>query len=121
ILDVLKIPYVPMIGNHDVWSYTSFHEATVPFGDSLINTVFQETFEMLQDTFFSWDNGTRLNRVWNPVSENFNYLQNFSFRFGNQTFIITDWGTRIPAKDELRGVGPLAEAHDFKGGTFDWV
>lgn len=121
ILDALKIPYIPMIGNHDVWSYTLFDEAVAPLGDSLLNTVFQETFEKLQNTFPSWDNGTRLNRVWNPVSQNFNYLQNYSFRYGKHTFILSDWGTRIPAKDELKGVGPLAEAHDFENGTFSWM
>lgn len=121
ILDALKIPYIPMIGNHDMWPYTLAHEAPNPSGDSLLNEVFKSTFEKLQQTFPSWDNGTRLHRVWNPVSQNFNYLQNYSFRYNKQTFIMSDWGTRIPAKDELRGVGPLAETHRFKDGTFDWI
>lgn len=121
LLDELKIPYVPLIGNHDVHPYTVAEENATPTGDSLINVVFKETFEKLQKTFPAWDNGTRLNRVWNPVSKNFNYLQNYSFTYEKQTFLLSDWDTRTPTANESRGISSLGETHDFEGGTLPWL
>ena len=40
IADSLVIPYIPLMGNHDIWPYTDNTEATLPNGDSIINTIF---------------------------------------------------------------------------------
>lgn len=121
IMDGLRIPYVPLIGNHDVWPYTRHSEAAVPCGDSLINAVFAENYNDLATRLETWDNGTRLTRLQNPERGNPNYLQNFGFRYHNYTFLLADFGTRQHAEPGEKGVGPQADLHDFEGGTFRWV
>jgi predicted MPP superfamily phosphohydrolase len=78
ILDKLKIPYFPLIGNHDVWPYTRFHEADAPIGDQLLNEVFDDHFEQLALLFP--DDFTD-NRHIKTISADGHtmFLQNYSF------------------------------------------
>lgn len=121
IMDGLRIPYIPLIGNHDVWPYTRHSEAPTPCGDSLMNAVFAETYATLAGQLTGWDNGTRLARVQNPQRGNANRLQNFSFRYQGFTFLLADFGSRQHAEPGEKGVGPQADLHDFSGGTFPWL
>jgi 3',5'-cyclic AMP phosphodiesterase CpdA len=57
------VPYVPILGNHDVWPYTGSTEAPYPFGDQYFKEVFASTFNNLQSVMPGWNNGTRLTRV----------------------------------------------------------
>lgn len=124
ILDSLKIPYVPLIGNHDVWPYTGFEESSAPNGDSVIIEIFGPQFDSLQNFFSDWDNGTRLTPVYNPEANCTSRFQNFSFVYDNYLFILSDFGTRVhaPLTGPLAGpgVGPEANLMDFTGGTFHW-
>lgn len=121
IMDGLNIPYVPLIGNHDMWPYTRQDEAATPCGDSLINAMFSEQFLKLKSSLKNWNDGTRLIRTLNPETNNHNYFQNFSFQYNNYTFILSDFGTRHHAEPGELGVGPQADLHDFGGGTFPWL
>lgn len=121
IMDGLRIPYIPLIGNHDVWPYTRNSEAPSPCGDSLINTIFVETYARLAGELTDWDNGTRLLHVRNPERKSNNYLQNFSFSYNKYRFLLTDFGTRQHAEPGEKGVGPQADLHNFTGGTLPWV
>lgn len=121
ILDLLTIPYVPVIGNHDVWPYTRNSESVHPCGDSLLNKVFADQFFKLSRTFENWHDGTRLIRTYNPERNQYNYLQNYSFSEGDAQFIVTDFGTRKHAGKGEPGVGPRADLHDFEGGTLPWL
>lgn len=121
IISTLKIPYIPLIGNHDVWPYTRHTEAATPCGDSLMNVIFYEHFQQLERNFGNWNNGTLRQRVDNPIAGNKNFLQNFSFGYENYVFMLTDFGTRKHAEPGEKGVGPQADLHDFAGGTFPWV
>lgn len=124
ILDSLKIPYVPLIGNHDVWPYTGFEESSAPNGDSVINEIFSAHFDSLQNFFSDWDNGTRLTPVYNPEASCTSRFQNFSFVYDGYLFILSDFGTRVhaPLVGPLAGpgVGPEANLMDFPSGTFYW-
>ncbi|MFH1320336.1 MAG: metallophosphoesterase [Bacteroidota bacterium] len=120
ILNSLTIPYIPLIGNHDVWPYASSVESPSPNGDSIFNTIFAEHFDTLQATFTGWDNGTRLTRVWNADQACYSYLQNFSFEYENYFFVLADFGTREHAPLFFSGVSPEAELLDFPGGTWQW-
>lgn len=122
ILDSLIIPYIPLIGNHDVWPYTDSYstEAPGPFGDSIFNTIFAQHFTSLANTFSGWDDGTRLIRVYDPDASYYNYFQNFSFEYGNYLFILGDFAPRTPAPFWQPGVGPDANIHDFAGGSWQW-
>lgn len=121
LFDSLTIPYIPLIGNHDIWPYTDTTESPVPIGDSIFNTIFNSHFDTLMNTFSDWDNGTRLTRTYNPDANYYSYLQNFSFVYGSYLFVFSDFGTREHAPLGYPGVGPDANIYDFTGGTFPWL
>ena len=121
IMEELKIPYIPLIGNHDVWPYSRNGESHTPCGDSLMNDIFAEQYLKLGSRLKNWDNGTRLTRNLNPETKNYNRLQNFSFEYNNYIFLLSDFGTRHHAEPGELGVGPQADLHDFENGTFPWL
>lgn len=118
ILDSLTIPYIPLMGNHDVWPYTKKAESKIPDGDSIINAVFADRFKMLSATLNNWNDGTRLTRVRNPGSECYSYFQNFSFTYGNYLFFFCDFAPRYHAPEGQRGIGPEADVPDFNGSSW---
>ena len=66
IMSALDIPYIQLIGNHDVWPYVDGLVADRPNGDSVINELFDDVFEEAKAFFDYWDDGTRLSYAWNP-------------------------------------------------------
>ena len=121
IMEGLEIPYIPLIGNHDVWPYSRNDEAATPCGDSLMNEIFSGQYIKLASTFKNWNDGTRIIKNLNPETKNYNQLQNFSFEYDGYTFVLTDFGTRHHAEPGELGVGPQADLHDFENGTFPWL
>jgi predicted MPP superfamily phosphohydrolase len=121
IMGELRIPYVPLIGNHDVWPYSKSDESPTPCGDSLMNDIFAEQYIELASIFKNWDNGTRITKNLNPETKNYNRLQNFSFEYNGYAFLLADFGTRHHAEPGELGVGPQADLHDFENGTFPWL
>jgi 3',5'-cyclic AMP phosphodiesterase CpdA len=121
IMDELPIPYIPLIGNHDVWPYTGAEQAEHPNGDSLINELFDSTFIFAQSVMDNWDEGTRLTRQFNPETNNYNYLQNYAFEYDGFHFLMLDFNPRYPAANNEPGIGPEAELMDFEGGSWDWM
>jgi hypothetical protein len=125
ILDSLQVPYIPMIGNHDMWPYTGPGgnvRSQGPTGDSLLNAVFADTFDSLALWLPGWQDGTRLNRVANPQAGGYPaYFQNYHFRYGNYQFVCTDFGSREAAPNNLPGVGPPADLFNFAGGSLPWL
>lgn len=92
ILDGLDIPYVPIIGNHDVWPYSEGGEvAPAPVGDEYFKEVFGAEFSRLSAALPDWSDGTRLARVTDAASGNAAFFQNFSFRYGGYTFAVVDY------------------------------
>lgn len=120
ILDSLLVPYIPMIGNHDVWPYTDTTESPVPDGDSLVAGIFGPRFDSLQFFFNDWDDGTRLIPTYNPEANCTSRFQNFSFVYENYLFLLADFETRVHADLGEPGVGPEADLTDFAGGSFNW-
>lgn len=122
ILDALAIPYVPQIGNHDIWPYIRYQfEAEYAYGDSVMFEVFRETYDKAKDFFDFWDDGTRLTRVLNPESGLEHYHQNFMFEYKGFGFMMFDHNPRYHVTREEPGIGPEARMHDFPGGTFEWL
>jgi 3',5'-cyclic AMP phosphodiesterase CpdA len=122
ILNALNIPYVPQIGNHDIWPYLSYqNEAEYAYGDSVMYEVFKDVYDSLKNFFDVWDDGTRLSRVYNPESGFEHYHQNFMFEYQGFGFLMFDHNPRYHVPVEEPGIGPEARLNDFPGGSFDWL
>lgn len=122
ILDELNVPYVPMIGNHDIWPYVRYQEeAPYACGDSIFNEVFADVFEKDKLFFQNWNDGTRLTRTYNPETSLEHYLQNFSFEYDGFIFYGLDFNPRYHVKKAEPGIGPEARPMDWTGGTYQWL
>ncbi|MBU2574353.1 MAG: metallophosphoesterase [Elusimicrobia bacterium] len=136
ILDALTVPYVPMIGNHDIWPFTFDSEAPAPFGDRYFKDVFAPTFDKLKTFFPEWDDGTRLVPAWNSEQKVESWFQNYAFSYGGYHFTCLDFNSRqhainngalpsavyhIPGFGE-KGVVPEARLYSrIPEGAFPWL
>jgi hypothetical protein len=105
-LDGLTMPYLPVIGDNEVND-----------GDEItFNNVFSSHFDDLASLLGdSWLKSPV--PVLDPRTDQYLYLQNYSFDYKGLHIMCTDWGTRNP--------GPgleseQAELFDFEGGTWPW-
>lgn len=122
ILDGLTVPYVPVIGNHDIWPYVRYQEeAPYANADSVLNEVFSSTFDANRNFFTNWNDGTRLSRTYNPETGIEHYFQNFSFEYDNFIFYGLDFNPRYHVNKAEPGIGPEAQLMDWNGGTFRWL
>lgn len=135
ILDNLRVPYIPTIGNHDIWPYTKTSESEIPNGDVYFREVFNQQFIKLRSIFTNlykekWYDGTRDTPIWNGECDSlsgadtgcYTYFQNYAFDFKGYHFIILDFNTRNHAIPQFRGIGPDADLFDSDKvqGTFPW-
>ncbi|MBN2168840.1 MAG: metallophosphoesterase [Actinobacteria bacterium] len=130
ILDELDIPYVPVLGNHDIWPYTKYSESRLPVGDRYFNEVFSGQFEILSSTMPGWNNGTRLTPIWNgaadsSINENEgcdSFFQNFAFDYAGYHLIFADFNSRNHNK---LGSGSEPNGETFNSGlckgTLPWL
>jgi hypothetical protein len=121
LLDSLEVPYIPMIGNHDIWPLSQGSESPVPDGDSLLNIMFEDVFSGLSSYFPDWDNGTRLDKIWDTEDSCYSYFQNFSFNYGSYTYVMTDFNSRAHDIRIFNGSAADAQLHDYSGGTWPWL
>lgn len=103
-LDTLKIPYLPILGDNEIQS---------GFEQEFAET-FGPHYEDLADRLDNWRKAPT--PVWNPERGTESFFQNFSFDHRGVHFIGLDWCTRRVAPI----VGEQADLHDFPGGTFEW-
>jgi hypothetical protein len=137
ILDKLNTPWIPIMGNHDVWPYTSSEEAPavdldsgndIPDGAGT-DYYFYDMFKEVYDTF-----PTRLAGIseWNvsavPVfnskldPQSYSYFKNFAFTYKDYRFIGLDFNCRQhtnwpPPFSNGKGVNPNAELFTTSNGT----
>ncbi|MBI2933845.1 MAG: metallophosphoesterase [Planctomycetes bacterium] len=117
ILDGLAIPYYPLLGNHDVWTYDATREFPFPYGDELFEQTFADRLRGL----------TRPHSpAWNPEHEMWCFFQNFELRYRGIAFFGLDWVSRAHADIDYnslnpKGAHPEADLHDFPGGTYRWL
>jgi len=107
ILEDLSVPYIPIIGNHEVWPYTQRvmeagefnpddrkHPKALAYprigenlGDEYFEEVFSEQFEELSKFFGnSWDKQEH----YEPP-----YLQNYRFEYQGMPFVCLDFAWRV--------------------------
>jgi len=119
--DRLKVPYFPLIGNHDQWSYNSTFEEPTPTGDRQFAKLFSDRFSnpKLEGAKILYNNQS----TWNPEQNITSWFQNYQLDYQGFTFLALDWNSREHAPRALgyKGSLPLAELHDFPGGTFPWL
>lgn len=119
ILDELHVPYLPAIGNHDVWPYTSGEEAPEPCGDRVFEEVFADHFERLGTLFDGFTKAPT--PTFNPACRCDSHFQNYGFDYEGFHFIVLDMGTREHAPLGYPGVHSASDLHDFPGGTWPWL
>lgn len=118
ILDQLRVPYLPAIGNHDMWPYTSAEEAPEPCGDRIFEEVFADHFETLEVLFDGFTKAPT--PTYDPACRCESHFQNYGFDYEGFHFITLDMGTREHAPFGYSGVHSESELHDFAGGTWPW-
>ncbi len=103
------IPYIPVFGNHDVWPYTDYEEATTPLGENYFDEIFWDensTNSQLINQFFG--------DSWKRDEANQKY-KNFAFSYSGINFIGLDFNSR-----ESTGEGVKSEAIIFPE-TENWL
>jgi len=146
ILSGLEVPWLPMIGNHDIWPYYGKNPVTTCWGNKdneeqapiigpapdykVIDIYFNEVSSDLYENFRN-ALGLSLNwraemPVYNPNIGQSSYLQNFAFNYGGCHFIGLDFNSRFEATDlEItcwKGTSPQGDRHagSFSDGTWNW-
>ena len=124
VLDELTLPWLPLIGNHDMWPYyrtdvDTFEEAPLPTGDAAFMETFQDRFILAADVFPSLE--LAAGPVYNPEMDMESRFINFSFEHMGTRFLCLDLVTRNHAPPEYPGIGPDSQLHDFQGGTWPWL
>jgi 3',5'-cyclic AMP phosphodiesterase CpdA len=126
VLDDVQVPWWPLLGNHDAWSYEkhsdgSFTQTDTPTGDQEFAAAFGDVLSGTVDT-----EPTAKHWPTKPCKNgNYGYdswFQNFEVTFEKMpdlTFLALDWVSRKNALPEP-GVGPEVELHDFECGSFPW-
>ena len=115
----MKVPYLPILGNHDVWSYNSTWEEPAPTGDQLFLKVFGDVFANFPYGQLVYNNQT----AWDPFLNITVCHPNWELQYENTVFYGLDWNTRWHAIYVLGYLGamPGCALHDYPGGTFDWL
>ena len=111
ILDDLSVPWVPLLGNHDVWTYTATTEETAPTGDEQFIAEFGDRYAGLV-----WTSAP----TWNPAGYTSHFV-NFEIRVPGTVLLALDWNSREHAVPGYPGALPEADLHDFGGGSFPWL
>lgn len=124
IMDQIAVPYIPMLGNHDIWMYNSTWEESIPTGDLMFGEVYLDHFRALRDKHgLSIDFvDTRCKNIERGGIESL--FLNFELRVNSDLSILgLDWCSRKPAVKWLgyKGSWPGADLHEFPCGTMDWL
>ncbi|MBU4219631.1 MAG: metallophosphoesterase [Actinobacteria bacterium] len=137
ILDSLRVPYLPTMGNHDTWPYyknTSGEWVNnyYPIGDQYFREVFGGHIDAIRDSgfFAGWDDGTRNTAIWNGEADTVggadegcnSYFANYSFDYAGYHFIVADFNTRNRALAGSPGAMGYADLYDsgLCQGTWPW-
>ena len=108
ILDGLDVPYVPVIGNHEIWTYTDDEENE---SARYFEAVFGVQFEKLE-------NNPDFNFYWQPDRGE---LVNYNFTYNGMNFVVLDCVSRehfMHLPWWVKGVGPDAVLFSK---TLEWL
>jgi len=107
ILDTLVIPYIPVIGNHDIWCnlagtpiprpdgssipvYIDYPAGTGQTPEAIFDQIFDPVYDQLSTTLSGWTKQGGMPIA--PIPELFppSYFQNFAFDYGGYHFVCLD-------------------------------
>ena len=139
ILNNLEVPWIPIIGNHDVWPYydknpdpldpdyarTEMAPEVGPGNegaDEFFDNIFYPQYLYLSRFFKSWIWDKADTPIWNPTTnpEHYSYFQNFAFDYNGYHFIGLDFNARDNVPWPYKGVSAEGNLYNFSGGTWDW-
>ena len=103
ILDELSVPYVPILGDNEV--YTGDEER--------FDEVFSPVYASLEASFDDFERAPV--EVWDPNREQTVWLQNVAFEHRGVQILGLDWVSRAEGL-----MSEFAELHDFDDGTIEW-
>lgn len=105
ILDGLEVPYVPLLGNHDVWPYTAYENSNAPKGAEYFLNVFWRRLESLRssEVLENWEMDT-CEVMGTP-------LINYAFDVGGIHFIALDCVNRERRRAEDEGASEIGVYH----------
>lgn len=107
VLDMLEVPYLPIIGDNEI-----------QYGDEEnFATVFAPQMEWLADNTESWNYGGV--SVWNPEESQDSYFTNFAFTHKEVRLVALDWASRLPSSEGIWT--EFGYLHDFEGGSFPFL
>jgi hypothetical protein len=136
ILSELAVPWIPVIGNHDIWPYTkqtqtpeigpdpSNPDRPVQSGtDYYFDSLFEEQYSYLESSgiFENWSKEPLPVTNTEVISQPDSYFQNFSFDYHGYHFIALDFSDRNPAPFGFSGTSGFGRSWDFPGGTLFWL
>jgi len=116
ILDGLDVPYIPVIGNHDVWPYYEREDGKEEEMKLIryFEPVFADQFEEFEEELKKEDPDFILHEQPDPEPSD---LQNYAFTYNGVKFVILDCVTREPSDF---GIGVGADAELFPK-TLEWL
>jgi hypothetical protein len=123
-LNALQIPWIPLIGNHDIWPYVNYsNQAPESDGNNLgtdkyFYQAFGTQYEMLCHELPNWE--TSPIPVLNNETQHYSYFENFAFDYLGFHFISLDFNAREPAPLNNPGVPGSGNLYNFENGTWNW-
>ena len=124
VLDTLEIPYIPLIGNHDVWyDYDNMPPGFVKRPEEIFNQIFSPQYDYLGNLVLAnWIKAPTpvSGKPPNHTQEVDNYFQNFAFDYMRYHFICLDWVSRDDIYTSNEGHGWPDLQQWANEGTWDW-
>ncbi len=111
ILDLLEVPYIPLLGNHDIWPYTDFEQADAPLGAENFYRAFADRFASLShsEVIEEWE--------MDSATVQGTPLANYAFKVGGIRFLALDCVNR----ERLPGTVGASPVGVFHPRTREWI
>jgi hypothetical protein len=106
LLDGLAVPWFPLLGNHDVWTYTDDVEAPGPTADATFVALLRGPLRRRR---------ARLRRGLEPRGSTWSRFIDFEIRHGEVVLLGLDWNTRKHALPTFEGARPDADLARLRG------